>query len=51
MPADIFSEAPKPLLTKFAFERDVSPSEKNPPATLAKKQCTTIWTNAIIVAP
>jgi len=45
MPADIFSEAPKPLLARFAFERDVPASEKKPPATLARKQCATIRTN------
>jgi hypothetical protein len=42
MPADIFSNAPKPLLAKFAFERDVPATEMKPPATLAKKQCATI---------
>ncbi len=42
MPADIFSEAPKPLLAKFAFERDVPESEKKPPATLARKQCAAV---------
>jgi hypothetical protein len=42
MPADIFSDAPKPLLAKFAFERDVPEAEKKPPATLAKKQCATV---------
>jgi hypothetical protein len=39
MPADIFSDAPTPLLAKFIFQRDVPKSEKKPPATLAKKQC------------
>ncbi|MGD0142655.1 MAG: hypothetical protein ABSC92_05820 [Rhizomicrobium sp.] len=42
MPADIFSDAPKPLLAAFSFNRDVPKSEKRPPATLAKKQCATI---------
>jgi hypothetical protein len=44
-PADIFSDAPKPLLAKFAFERGVPQAEKKPPATLAKKQCATILRN------
>lgn len=39
MPADIFSDAPTPLLAKFVFQRDVPKSDKHPPATLAKKQC------------
>ena len=38
-PADVFSDAPTPLLAKFAFERAVPASEKAPPKTLAKKQC------------
>ena len=42
MPKDIFSDAPKPLLATFAFNRDVPESEKKPPATLARKQCATI---------
>lgn len=42
MPADIFSDAPKPVLAKFAFERAVPEAEKKPPATLAKKQCATV---------
>ena len=42
MPTDIFSDAPKPLLAKFAFERDVPAAEKKPPATLARKQCATV---------
>jgi hypothetical protein len=42
MPADIFSDAPKPLLAKFAFERNVPGAEKKPPATLAKKQCAAV---------
>jgi hypothetical protein len=45
MPADIFSDAPKPLLAKFAFERDVPAAERKPPATLARKQCATILHN------
>ncbi|MGD0192382.1 MAG: hypothetical protein ABSD74_16720 [Rhizomicrobium sp.] len=44
-PADIFSDAPTPLLAKFAFARNVPASEKKPPATLAKKQC------AIVAVP
>ncbi len=39
MPVDIFSDAPTPLLAKFVFQRDVPQSEKQAPATLAKKQC------------
>ena len=38
-PADIFNDAPTPLLAQFSFRRDVPASEKKPPATLAKKQC------------
>ncbi len=41
-PADIFSDAPTPLLAKFAFARAIPASEKKPPATLAKKQCASI---------
>jgi hypothetical protein len=39
MPADIFSDAPTPLLAKFDFRRSIPESETKPPATLAKKQC------------
>ena len=42
MPADIFSDAPKPLFAAFAFNRDVPKPEKKPPATLARKQCATV---------
>jgi hypothetical protein len=42
MPADIFSDAPKPLLAKFVFRRNVPDGEKKIPLTLAKKQCVTI---------
>jgi len=42
MPADIFSDAPTPLLAKFSFRRDVPESEKKAPPTLAKKQCTAL---------
>jgi hypothetical protein len=38
-PTDIFSDAPTPVLASFVFQRDVPKSEKQPPATLAKKQC------------
>jgi hypothetical protein len=38
-PADIFSDAPTPLLARFTFRRDVPATEKKPPPTLAKKQC------------
>ena len=38
-PADIFSDAPTPLLAKFVFQRDVPKSETKPPETLARKQC------------
>jgi hypothetical protein len=41
-PADVFSNAPTPLLAKFAFARNVSENEKMPPPTLARKQCATI---------
>jgi hypothetical protein len=41
-PADIFSDAPTPLLAKFSFRRDVPESEKKAPPTLAKKQCTAL---------
>ena len=41
-PADIFSEAPTPLLAKFSFSRAVPESEKKPPPTLAKKQCSAV---------
>jgi hypothetical protein len=39
MPADIFSDAPTPLLARFVFQRDVPQGETKAPATLAKKQC------------
>ena len=39
MPADIFSDAPTPLMARFAFQRDVPRSETKAPATLARKQC------------
>ncbi len=41
MPADIFSDAPTPLLAGFRFQRDIPAGETKPPATLAKKQCAT----------
>jgi hypothetical protein len=41
-PADIFDEKPTPVLAEFAFRRDVPESEKQPPATLAKKQCVAV---------
>lgn len=41
-PADIFSDAPTPLLAKFDFRRDVPASETKPPATLARKQCVAV---------
>src|SRR5689334_19555333 len=34
-PADIFNDAPTPLLAQFSFRRDVPAWEKKPPATLA----------------
>ena len=40
-PADIFSDAPTPLLAKFVFQREIPADEKSPPDTLAKKQCVT----------
>jgi hypothetical protein len=39
-PAD--SDAPTPLLAKFAFQRKIPADEKTPPTTLAKKQCATL---------
>src|ERR1700687_1016182 len=33
IPADIFSDAPTPLLAQFTFRRDVPASETKPPAT------------------
>ena len=41
-PADIFSDAPTPLLAKFVFQRKIPADEKTPPDTLAKKQCATL---------
>jgi hypothetical protein len=41
-PADIFSKDETPLLAKFLFRRTIPESEKSPPPTLAKKQCTAI---------
>jgi hypothetical protein len=41
-PADVFSDAPTPLLAKFAFRRKIPADEKTPPKTLAKKQCATL---------
>src|SRR5260370_20544809 len=38
-PADIFSDAPTPLLAKFTFRRDLPDAEQTAPTTLAKKQC------------
>jgi hypothetical protein len=40
-PADIFSDAPTPLLAKFVFRRTIPANEKKPPDTLAGKQCVT----------
>jgi hypothetical protein len=45
-PADIFSEAPTPLLAKFDFRRDVPESETKPPTTLARRQCVAVKTPA-----
>ena len=42
MPADIFSDAPKPLLTKFVFKRTVPESEKKPSTIFAKHQCAVV---------
>jgi len=42
MPADIFSDAPTPVLATFVFRRDVLESEKAPPKTFAKKQCAAV---------
>jgi hypothetical protein len=41
-PADIFSDAPTPLLARFVFQRKFPADEKTPPDTLAKKQCATL---------
>jgi hypothetical protein len=41
-PADIFSEAPTPLLAEFTFKRSIPESEKKPPPVLAKKQCSVV---------
>jgi hypothetical protein len=41
-PADIFSDAPTPLLARFAFERSVPESERKAPPVLAKQQCATL---------
>ena len=40
IPADIFSDAPTPLLARFSFQRDIPTSETKPADLLAKKQCT-----------
>ena len=45
-PADIFSDAPTPLLAKFDFRRNIPASETKPPATLARKQCVAVKTPA-----
>ena len=42
MPADIFSDAPTPVLATFAFKRDVPQSEKAPTKTFARKQCAAV---------
>ena len=41
MPADIFSDAPMPLLAKFAFQRKIPVNEKVPSNKLSTKQCAT----------
>jgi hypothetical protein len=41
-PTDVFSDAPTPLLAKFAFQRKIPADEKTPPTALAKKQCATL---------
>jgi hypothetical protein len=41
-PADISSDAPTPLLARFAFQRKIPAGETTPPDTLAKKQCETL---------
>ena len=41
-PTDVFSDAPTPLLARFAFQRKIPADEKTPPTTLAKKQCATL---------
>ena|SRR5215469_1655709 len=45
-PADIFSDAPTPLIARFLFQRNVPETEKTPPKTLAKKQCAPIAATA-----
>jgi len=42
VPNDPFAIAPTPLLTSFAFRRDVPPAEAAPPPTLSNKQCAEI---------
>jgi hypothetical protein len=41
-PTDVFSDAPTPLLAKFAFQRKIPADEKTPPTALAKNQCATL---------
>jgi hypothetical protein len=41
-PTDIFSDAPTPLLAKFAFQRKIPSNEKTPPKMFAKMQCETL---------
>jgi len=41
-PADIFSKEPTPLLAEFSFRRSIPETEKKPPPTLAKKQCSAV---------
>ena len=42
MPADIFSDAPTPLLAKFAFQRKIPANETAPSVKLSTKQCATV---------
>ena len=41
MPADIFSDAPTPLMARFAFQRKIPANEKAPSNKLSTKQCAT----------
>ncbi len=42
MPADVFSDAPTPVLATFMFKRDVPQSEKAPAKTFARNQCAAV---------
>ena len=42
VPADIFSDAPTPLLASFTFSRHIPEGETKAPPTLMAKQCKTL---------